>query len=283
MNNRSISNSRHIKELKKKKYVVLQKKMIIITFSILILFIGIIFLSRIKSLNINNIQISGNKIIENKEIEEIINKNIAGHYLYFIPKTNFLFYPNKKINQELITNFKRIKDISLTIKDFKNLEINIIEREAKYIWCGDTLPDINLPINNALDENKCSFMDENGYIFDTAPYFSDNVYLKFYGKINFDIFQKLISFIENIKNIKVKPSFLYFKEDGDLELYLIKNSETMLAPKIIFNKEANFDKLINNLQTALDTEPLKNDFRKKYSSLLYIDLRFGNKVYYKFK
>jgi len=37
-----------------------------------------------------------------------------------------------------------------------------------------------------------------------------------------------------------------------------------------------------NLDTALNTEPLKSDFKKKYSSLEYIDLRFGNKVYSKF-
>ena len=46
--------------------------------------------------------------------------------------------------------------------------------------------------------------------------------------------------------------------------------------------DSDFEKLAENLQAALMTEPLQSDFKNKFSSLLYIDLRFGNKVYYKF-
>jgi nucleoside-diphosphate-sugar epimerase len=38
-----------------------------------------------------------------------------------------------------------------------------------------------------------------------------------------------------------------------------------------------------NLDAAIDTEPLKSKLKNKFSSLEYIDLRYGNKVYDKFK
>ena len=46
---------------------------------------------------------------------------------------------------------------------------------------------------------------------------------------------------------------------------------------------SDFQKIAENLQAALATEPLRSDFKNKYSSLLYLDLRYGNKVYFKFK
>ena len=282
MNNRSISNSPHLQELKKKKETILRKKIIFFVLSIIILFVGFVFLSRIKNLNINNIEISGNKIIENKDIENIVNQNISGYYFWFLPKTNFLFYPNKKIKQDLTDNFKRIKNVSIQNKDFENLQINIEEREAKYIWCGEKLPDEISSLDNKPENNQCSFMDESGYVFDSAPYFSDNVYLKIFGEINKEIFPKIILFIENIKQNKIKPIAMFFKNDGDVEIYLNSDKILVNAPKIIFKNNSNFEKILNNLETALDTEPLKTNFNKKYASLLYIDLRFGNKVYYKF-
>jgi hypothetical protein len=56
-----------------------------------------------------------------------------------------------------------------------------------------------------------------------------------------------------------------------------------MGPEIIFKIDSDFQKIAENLQAAITTEPLQTDFKNKYSSLLYIDLRFGNKVYYKFR
>jgi len=71
------------------------------------------------------------------------------------------------------------------------------------------------------------------------------------------------------------------KEDGDIEIYL-KPVDSLNFPKIILKSTSDFNKVVENLQSVLTTEPFQSDFKNKYSSLLYIDLRFGNKVYYKF-
>jgi hypothetical protein len=54
-----------------------------------------------------------------------------------------------------------------------------------------------------------------------------------------------------------------------------------LAP-IKFKLNSDFENLAENLDAALDTDPFKTEFKNKYALLQYIDLRFGNKVYYKF-
>ena len=69
-----------------------------------------------------------------------------------------------------------------------------------------------------------------------------------------------------------------------MEIFLSKgtSSTSAIGPKIIFKKDADLQNIAENLQAALNIEPLKSKFKNKYSLLLYIDLRFGNKVYDKF-
>ena len=172
-------------------------------------------------------------------------------------------------------NFKIIKDINLSIKN-KILEISITERQAKYIWCGATVSD-----------SKCNFIDEDGYIFDEAPYFSGEVYFKFYGAQTESYFYKqnfkqLILFRDNLIKLGLKPFALYVKDGEDAEMFL-SNPTSTTVPKIIFKIGSDLQNVTENLQAALTTEPLQSKFKNDYASLQYIDLRFGNKVYDKFK
>jgi len=81
----------------------------------------------------------------------------------------------------------------------------------------------------------------------------------------------------------LKPYAFYVRDDGDIELYLQSNVALKNSPKIIFKSSSDIVKLVENLQSTVLVEPLKTDLKDKYNSLKYIDLRFGNKIYYKFE
>ena len=139
--------------------------------------------------------------------------------------------------------------------------------------------------------NQCYFLDEDGYIIDEAPYFSGEVYFKFYGSseglgsyFSKENFKQLILFKDILISFGLKPVAFYLTNNGDAEVFLSKGTSHALTtgPKIIFKQNADFQNIAENLEAALNTEPLKSKFKNKYSSLLYIDLRFGNKVYDKF-
>lgn len=280
MKNRSVLNSPRLLELKKKKHKILRRKIFFLICFFILILVGLSFLSKWEYININNIQITGNKVIETKMIESVIKEKITGNYLWFFPKTNFLLYPRGEIKRELADKFKRLKDISLNVQNFKTLNISLTERTALYTYCG--LAPAELDASN----QKCYFMDDGGYIFDEAPYFSGEVYLKFYGKSDSYFFQpnfsKLISFKETLQKIGVKPVVFFVEDNGDMKVFL-SSTTSQLGPFINLKADADFNQIVENLQSVLTTEPLKTEFKTKYSSLLYIDLRFGNKVYYKFK
>ena len=284
---RNVLTSPRLKEMKRKKRRVFWRKVFLIIFGFLVI-IGIFsYVSRNAKVNIYAIEISGNEIIDTKLIREIVDEKLIGYYLKLFPKTNFLLYPRGAIKDELENRFKRLKNISFELKDINTLEISVSERTALYTWCGENPPELNT------DGQTCYFLDESGFIFDEAPYFSGEVYFRFYGLdgINLEnpagffffqkIFNNLIMFKNNIEEMGLKPGAFYVSGDGEIKV-LLSAAGARKNPEIIFKADADFNKVAENLQAALDTEPLLSKFKTQYSSLQYIDLRFGNKVYYKF-
>lgn len=292
MYKKNLLNSPRLIEIRKKKLKILRRNIILIFIGLILVFIAFVFVTRIKSLNIFEVNITGNKIIDTKDINEVIQNNLSGKYIWLIPKTNFLFLPKDKIRLELADKYKRLKDIKVNVTSNKILEVSTAERSGLFTWCGDELPiDGTKP-----EEVKCYFMDDTGYIFDEAPYFSNDVYIKFFG-INSkgdsanpagayflkDNFVNFVKFIDNITNEYLKPSSVFINNENEIEIYLSSNILPPLAPKILTNQDSDFIKLAENLKSAVTTKPLEVELKEKYDKLLYIDLRFGNRVYYKFK
>ena len=288
MKKSSVLNSPRLLELKKKKHKVLRRKIFFLVALLILILVGVSFLFKWQKINIDSIDISGNKLVDTKAIEDIVGRKISGDYLWIFPKTNFIFYPKGEIVKELNNSFKRINNISLNIKDFRTLQISIEERVGLYTYCGNIFPE-------KLADDKCYFMDDTGYIFSEAPYFSGEIYLKFYGTVATDsdspigfhffepYFYKVISFKDTLEKIGMKPVIFYFDDDKDIRMFISPFSSIETGPEIIWKADANYGEVIENLQTVLTTELLQSDSDNKYSSILYIDLRFGNKVYYKLK
>ncbi len=295
---KSILNSPKLSEARKKKQKELKRRVWISISIIGLILIGLILISRIPKINIKNIEITGNKIVDTEVIESAVRSLIAGQYLWVIPKTNFLLYPKKKIITELGSQYKRLTDIEIGLDRWQTLEISVGERTGHYTWCGEELPEADIGLENI----KCYFMDDMGYIFDQAPFFSGDVYLKFFGPrsdalgnradtaldaagtyFRPELFKDINRFKQGLEEIGLRPTALFSGEGSDLEFYLKSSKSIVNSPKIILRKDSDFTKMLENLDTAIHNEPLRSELKNKYESLMYIDLRFGNKVYYKFK
>ncbi|HTE48812.1 MAG TPA: hypothetical protein VK675_02830 [Candidatus Paceibacterota bacterium] len=276
-------------QLRKQRQRIFQSRIFLRLGMFLVIFFGLAFLARLPGLNIADVEIVGNKVVDSETIKTTVKNEIYGNYLWFFPKTDIFFFPKNSIIEALNNRIPRLDGINLTVKDNKILEISVSEREAKYLWCGAT------PVELKSDSKpKCYFLDKNGYIFDEAPYFSGDVYFTFYGAIDFkeDVplglnflpanFGKLVTLIEMLQSMKLVPVALYLQENGDIKIFLSGKS-TLSGPDLIFRLDSDLSAIVENLETALTTEPLQSNFKKKYSSLEYIDLRYGNKVYYRFR
>ena len=282
---RNVLNSPRLVKLKKHRRRIVFSKIFLFLISLSVIFLSLAYISRSEELNISEIRVVGNKIIDASAVKIAVEKEITGYYLWVFPKTNIFFYPQNKIKNDLTLQFKRLKSITLSVKNYKTLEISLIERTALYTWCGNNIPDSQV---NGEKELKCYFLDDSGYIFDEAPYFSGEVYFKFYGPADIgtyfskENFNQLIYFKDALTTMDLKPVSLSILENERVKIFLSSN-KTSKQPYIIFKINSDFRKVAENLEIALDTEPLLSNLKNKYSSLEYIDLRYGNKVYYKFR
>lgn len=293
MDKRNVLNSPRLLELKRKKRKIFIRKLIIWGILFLIVICALSFATRIKRLNITEIQVSGNKVIDTDKIIESTQKITSGYYLWLFPKTNIFFYPKSRIKNELANEYKRLNNINISLSKQK-MNISVSERTPEYTWCGIT------PSSTA-DQEDCYFLDKEGFIFDKAPFFSGEVYFKFYGNtepkkdlpaqagdpngsyIGKGYFDKLIALKDVLKDMGVKPVVIYVEDGEDLKIFLSRDKILTNGPVIIIKKDADFQKIAENLKAAIETDPLKTKFKNEYANLEYIDVRFGNKVYYKFK
>lgn len=285
MHKRNILNSPRLLELKNKRRKILIRKILIISIGFMLIFGGLSYISKIGRLNISGVEVVGNKVIDSEAIINIVNRETAGKYIWLFPKTNIFLYPKNKIEYSLGNEFKRLTDIDIETTDRKIL-VSVGEREPVYTWCGVVPPEEETT-------EICYFLDKKGFIFDEAPYFSGEVYFKFYGSTGKEsdpsgvylaegYFDRLIIFKDDLSNMNLKPVMLYIEEGENLKIFLSKK-DSPKNPEIRFKKDSDFKKIATNFKAALDTEPLLSKFKNEYSKLEYIDLRFGNKVYYKFK
>lgn len=265
-----------------------------LVFLFIILFISIIFAlsfySNNKSITIDKIVITGTQVIDKSEIENNVKENISGKYFHLFYKSNIFIYPHDFIYDSLILNFPKIEKLRVYREGLRTLHIDIFERVGSYLYCGNSVPEEK----DKIGEN-CFFVNKEGFIFDKAPYFSGNVYFKYYSYLggeninplgkqvaDVDRFEELSKFVNGVNDLGFNSIYLVIGQDGVDSLYL-EHNDTDTSPVILFKDASDLNVLLDNLSLSMKKKEFINEINSKYNKLLYIDLRFKNKVLYKFQ
>lgn len=241
-----------------------------------------------QKVTLSNIEINGTHIIDVDDIEKVVRENLAGRYFYIFSKSNFLIYPKNKIYNNLKKDFPRIEELSVSKKGFRTLEIKIKERTGVYLYCGQDVP----LVSNNIGDN-CYFVNKDGFVFDKAPYFSGNVYFKYYlslsgegsplGKQLFtqEKFSELTTFIDSLLTLSFEPTYMIVDEYGFYTIYL-DHKPLSTSPKILLKNTNDLKIVFDNISSSMKKKEFSDEINQKYDRLEYIDLRFKNKVLYKF-
>lgn len=275
--------------LKRNKQIKFRRRRIInrtIIFFVIVFFIFGLFVWGLHSekIRISNISIQGNSVVLSKDIKTEISKLLVGNYFWIFPKNDIFIYPKQQIKKDILKTFSRIDKVEIKMADLNTIDVVVNERVPFALWCGNSLYETGRTI---LD--KCYFLDKNGFIFIQAPDFSGNVYFEFYGVVkNGNVgqqflpkkeFERIISFKDLLINANIKVNkFLIDKNNGDYTFYLNNKDKT----EIFFNKSEDFNKMFYNLKSAINTKTSDTGEKNIFKNLKYIDLRFKDKVLFKF-
>jgi hypothetical protein len=286
---RDIPVSKRVIDIKRKHNIRRLRSFIFFTLLLFVTIGGSAYFSFHKNITIDKVLVTGVSIIDPIDISTEVKQQLEGRYLYIYNKSNSFIYPEKKIYDDLILHFPRIKELTINRDGLNILNIDIKERMGSYLYCGSQIPELKSEIGE-----NCYFVNNDGYIFDKAPYFSGNVYFKFYIKIideanplsqnilDQNEFHKIIRFIDGITLLGFNPVLLLANEDNTYTIYLDHHIGAT-SPVILFKYNDDLENILNNLVTAMDKQEFKEEINSKYDSLLYIDLRFKSKVLYKFQ
>ncbi|GMQ95441.1 MAG: hypothetical protein BMS9Abin13_555 [Patescibacteria group bacterium] len=265
------------------------------------LLVLLIWGSRSEYVRIADIYIEGNKITSEKKIREVIQMNMAGTYAWFFPHDNIFLYPKRRIKRDVLNTFSRIYDAKVRFVDLTSIVVAVKERKIYALWCDDVLPkrERNLSV-------PCYFVDDSGFVFAEAPRFSMNVYFEFYGRLNAPFvneapagaergdligtsfltpyeFGRVLMFKNLLESIDLETYKFFVREDGEYEIFLKgKSAMETAGGKIVFSPKQELEKILYDLKLAIDTKFPEGGSQDITQGLEYIDLRFSNKVLFKF-
>lgn len=244
------------------------------------------WLSKMPSIQIENIEVSGNSTISKDEIIGLIRKETSAKYFKLFSKNSVFLYPKESIEAKLEDNFKKIETVSIKSKGLKTIIVSMVERKPDSLWCFSGSENGTIRKNN--NSGKCYFLDKEGVVFSEAPDFSGSAFLRYYGLLdgadnpigqNYLFggkFKEVSEFINSLEVLEMRVASFRAESGSDYEI-ILKN-----GIKIILDDKQPFDKTLENIQSILGEIDLKKDYSTgSPSKINYVDLRFGNKVYLK--
>ncbi len=260
------SRSPRIQEKRRRARV---KKLLLFVFGALLVFFTPLFLSRIPSIRIDTVIISGNELLEEEEMKDFIEEQIKGKIWRMYPRDNIFLVRKSRLEKQVRAAHPRIEEVEISRTALNELTVTLEERDPFALWCDTLNP-------------SCLFIDDQGFAFASAPDFSAAVFLIFKrseGGISIgshitslEDFIALRTFIDAIKQYDLMTTEV-FLTGTDATLTLRGGGSIYLALPTLPRAFTNFVAILeDNELTIRDAGGL---------SVEYVDLRFDNKVFYK--
>lgn len=228
------------------------------------------------ALRIKTIVIEGGDLVDEEALVALMRERISGKYLFLFPRDNSFIYSRQTLKAAALESFKRLETVEVNTQGFQTVVISVSERSPDALWCGENRPWGEITMS-------CYFMDAQGYIYTEAPAFTGDVYVRFFGPLisgnpvgqsylPASRFHEFKAFFERLKEKGVPVAEFALVGDEEYELYLEDGT------RILFDDDQSLLRIFDNLLSTLSSEELSG---RERLNLEYIDLRFGNKVYFK--
>lgn len=219
---------------------------------------------------IKDVTIQGADNMQANALTASVQSAIGDNFWKIFAKKNIFLYPEARIEEKLSSEFPRIKEVELSRPALlaQAVVVSVTERVPYAKWCaGET----------------CYFLDADGFIFapadgaqsTTAYVFRDGLLPArdpigqtfLLGRL-----PTMVHFLELLKQAGYEPQGVTVENEKDFSVPL---SGTFTL-RVLFDTEG--EKVIHDLKLALEADSV----RDRVAELEYVDMRFGNRVYYKF-
>ena len=286
-----------------KKFAEKKRKKMIVLICAATLFGGVAitafaFLVRAPFLQVHTVVVEGSTFVPKEKIEAATLASLSGNYFHIVPFGSTLFLSKSRIRDSITHSFKELQDFSIHRTGLSQITLSLEERVPAAIVCAGFRDD-------SVDDT-CFWSDKHGYVFNSlasttetlATTASDSSFSNFSLKdydhyyiptdagdikigenfIEEKTFQNLEKFVKGAAKGGLFPLGVLVGDNGEYEMY-IQNKKDPSEVTIYFDDHAPFDTTLSNLLTFWQN-PSTGKKATTTESFDYINLRFGNTVYY---
>jgi len=240
---------------------------------------GVAGASWIPAVRISEVRVQGVQVASVKEVAQFVADELKGRTMLVFPKNSIFLYPKDIIAEKLQTTFPVLHSARIRAQvpsSFHTITVSVAEREPQALWCGETT------------EEACAFVDSGGIVYARAPEFSDAVYARYMGPVEYleedgaypkqfltpQKFMALSALVKALGNEVGPIDRVVVSAEEDVKLLFVNGFY------ILFSALDDGGDVFERFTIARGSEPLKG---RSLSDFLYLDLRFGDKLYYKLK
>lgn len=267
---------------------------------ILALFGGLVWLTHASFLRITAVQVSGTQTLSDTEVQAAVQNQLVGSYGHLFAKNNIFLYPKDSITNALVASMPVIASAEVRTVDFHTIGVFLIERQPKALWCPDTdkivqtgdmatstLADTATSTPPETDTTGCLLLDQNGVAYASAGFAAgSNAYKRYYGRLaggNLSeqylapgSFSSLSALVDAIAQNQSQDAIASVEVDSSNDVHVGFASHFAL----LFPLSTDGGDVYNRFMLALQSDVFAGHTIADFE---YLDLRFGNKLYYKLK
>lgn len=233
-------------------------------------------LARLDQVTVHAVSVEGAKTLTTSVLVADVEQMLEGFYGgVLFPRRSAFFIPRSDIETYLLEKHPRLKTVSLDVVELSTLRVKVTERKPVAVWC------------ESRESSDCVFVDENAFAYAPAPQFTGDTFFRFNGEfveggvatvgssaLDSSDFMTIYAFIEELEKLSLDP--VSMTTEGEyFNVLLARGGE------IRFVYTDDYTRQFENLRDVLAANVLQAETGERRLDVEYIDMRFGNKVYFK--
>ena len=242
----------------------IQRKTVIRIIFVIFVILIVQSIFQIKYLRIKNIELNNNNDLGIEEVQEFILNELTVTKFFFFQKNNYFLVPIEDLDEQLVLKYN-LEEVELEKKWPNTLKITVKEKSSHFIWQKDDL--IYLLDATGLLNRQISILDDKYLVLDDKRNLRPSGEQIFTDQEINIINQIYLNWMDMIAS-KAKLNKITIYNDWSIEL----NTEVGFYVKL--DKDQDIQEQLNNLKAVLEENITGVDVD-------YIDVRFGDKVYFK--
>ena len=245
----------------KRKTFNLWKKRVLVAVSILCAFGFLYVYGWTGFFSVTTVTFEGVPEQNREAITTALLQEMKKHTLYVFPGDKALTFSRRRIRQVVTTQLPNTETVRVSLRWLHTVHVRVVPHVPLFTTGEGKAYDVKGVLYQ--EQNDISHLPVISFTSSSTP---ERVF-----------FEHLAGLIPQLQTLLFPIGHIIVDEHDDVYMYASGSPS-----RVMMTKDADVKKIWLSLVSAVDTDPLKTSLEKNKEKLEYIDLRFGNKVFYKF-